>query len=169
MNATLKKRQHTVNPPNTAVRTAEGDAFAKLAFSALRLAGYLTEAGDALTKPLGQSSARWQVLAAAAHGPMSVAQIAGVLGMSRQGVQRVADLLVDDGLAEYQPNPRHKRAKLLRLLPKGEEVLAEIRVRQTAWANALGAHFNSDDLSASEKLLKQIAEVLAAQEEQKPQ
>ena len=33
--------------------------------------------------------------------------------MTRQGVQRVADLLVEHGLAEYQPNPAHRRAKLL--------------------------------------------------------
>lgn len=142
-------------------RTPEGEAFAKLAFAVLRLSGYLTAAGDALTKPLGQSSARWQVLAAASHEALSVAQIARVLGMSRQGVQRVADLLVEDGLAEYQPNPQHKRAKLLHLLPRGHEILAEIRVRQAAWVDELGKKFRADDLVAAERVLKQATDALS--------
>ncbi|WP_414475275.1 MarR family winged helix-turn-helix transcriptional regulator [Microvirga sp. M2] len=142
-------------------RTPEGEAFAKLAFAVLRLSGYLTAAGDALTKPLGQSSARWQVLAAASHGALSVAQVARVLGMSRQGVQRVADLLVESGLAEYQPNPLHKRAKLLNLLPKGQEILAEIRLRQAVWVDEIGKRFSAEDLVAVEGLLNQAIDALS--------
>jgi hypothetical protein len=37
--------------------------------------------------------------------------------LARQGVQRLADVLVRDGLAVYEPNPAHRRAKLLRLTP----------------------------------------------------
>src|ERR1700692_2536075 len=96
----VAKRQHIVKkakaPPR---RAAEGDAFATLAITVLRLAGHLTAAGDALTKPVGQTSARWQVLAAAGHAKMSVAEIARTLGITRQGVQRIADLLEADGLA----------------------------------------------------------------------
>jgi DNA-binding MarR family transcriptional regulator len=36
-------------------------------------------------------------------------------------VQRIADLLVDKGLAEYVPNPAHSRAKLLQPTPAGRE------------------------------------------------
>ena len=35
------------------------------------------------------------------------------MGVTRQAVQRIADLLVERGLAEYRPNPAHRRAKLL--------------------------------------------------------
>lgn len=160
MKRKLDKRQHAVNHTKPR-RTPEGEAFAKMAFAVLRLSGYLTAAGDALAKPLGQSSARWQVLAAAAADGMSVAQIARVLGMSRQGVQRVADLLVEDGLAEYLANPQHKRAKLLRLLPTGEEILAKIRVRQAAWVNEIGTQFTAADLKAAAKVLAQATEMLA--------
>ncbi|MBB4949427.1 DNA-binding MarR family transcriptional regulator [Kitasatospora gansuensis] len=41
-----------------------------------------------------------------ADGPVTT------MGISRQSVQRIADLLVADGLAEYRPNPAHRRAKL---------------------------------------------------------
>jgi DNA-binding MarR family transcriptional regulator len=144
-------------------RTPGGEAFAKLAFAVLRLSGYLTAAGDALTSPLGQSSARWQVLAGASQEAQSVAQIARLLGMSRQGVQRVADLLVEDGLAEYLPNPQHKRAKLLRLLPHGQTILAEIRLRQAAWVNEVGKGFRAEDLAAAEAVLRRATDALADQ------
>jgi DNA-binding MarR family transcriptional regulator len=158
MKPKLDNRQHVVNIP----RTAEGDAFAGLSFQVLMTAGYLTSAGDALTKPLGQTSARWQVLAGAAQGTMSVAQIARTLGVTRQAVQRLADLLQADGLAEYADNPAHRRAKLLTITPKGREILDAIRVRQTAWANALGAKIGESDLRQAQQVLGQVLGLLKA-------
>jgi DNA-binding MarR family transcriptional regulator len=156
MNRTLEKRQHIVNID----RTAEGAAFAALSFQVLITAGYLTAAGDALTRPLGQSSARWQVLAGAAQGTMSVAQIARTLGVSRQAVQRLADLLEADGLAEYADNPAHLRAKLLVITPQGQAVLDAIRARQTVWANALGAGIGEAALRQTKEVLDKMLALL---------
>ena len=44
---------------------------------------------------------------------MSVSDIARAMGLTRQSVQRIADLLVDRGLAAYTDNPAHRRAKLV--------------------------------------------------------
>lgn len=46
--------------------------------------------------------------------PLPVIGIAREIGITRQNVQRTADILVEQGLAEYGPNPAHRRAKLLR-------------------------------------------------------
>jgi DNA-binding MarR family transcriptional regulator len=127
-------------------RTPSGDAFATFAISALRLAGHLQTAGDALAKPVGQTSARWQVLAAADHAPMSVADAGRALGMTRQGVQRVADLLEKDGLIQYAENPAHQRAKLMVLTDAGKATLDAIKARQAVWANALGELFDKKQL-----------------------
>jgi DNA-binding MarR family transcriptional regulator len=136
-------------------RTPSGDAFATFAISVLRLAGHLQTAGDALAKPAGQTSARWQVLAAADHAPMSVADAARALGMTRQGVQRVADLLETDGLLLYAENPAHQRAKLMTLTDAGKEALEAIKARQAVWANALGE-------TLGEKELRQATDTLIA-------
>ncbi|ANH05289.1 MarR family winged helix-turn-helix transcriptional regulator [Shinella sp. HZN7] len=136
-------------------RTPAGDAFATFAISILRLAGHLQTAGDALAKPAGQTSARWQVLAAADHAPMSVADAGRALGMTRQGVQRVADLLERDGLIVYAENPAHQRAKLMVLTDGGKVVLAAIRARQAVWADALGE-------ALGEKVLLQATETVIA-------
>lgn len=127
-------------------RTPSGDAFATFAISVLRLAGHLQTAGDALAKPAGQTSARWQVLAAADHAPMSVADAGRALGMTRQGVQRIADLLHKDGLVAYAENPAHQRAKLMVLTDEGKSALKLIQARQAAWANALGENLGEKEI-----------------------
>jgi DNA-binding MarR family transcriptional regulator len=162
MNRKLNKGQHVVNIGRSSPRTSEGEAFAMLAIRVMMTAGYLTEAGDALTKPLGQSSARWQVLAGAAKGDMSVAQIARALGVSRQAVQRLADLLEADGLARYVENPAHLRAKLLALTPGGRATLDAIRARQTVWANALGAEFTTTELLQAKQTIDKLLTLLKA-------
>jgi DNA-binding MarR family transcriptional regulator len=154
----IVKRQRVVNSGR--VRTAAGDSSSALAILVLQLAGHLNAAGDALARPAGQTSARWQVLAAAEYGRFSVAQVARALGLARQGVQRLADLLESEGLARYADNPAHLRAKLLTLTPKGRAALAAIQARQSVWANALGAEFSVRDLSAATAMLNRILAAL---------
>jgi DNA-binding MarR family transcriptional regulator len=60
----------------------------------------------------------------------TVAEIARRLRLARQSVQRVADLLAGEGLCSYEDNPRHRRAKLLGLTPKGRKTLARIEDAQ---------------------------------------
>lgn len=142
------------------VRTPAGDAFAEFAISVLRLAGPLTAAGDVLAKPSGQSAARWQVLAAASHAPMSVADAARALGLARQGVQRIADLLEEEGLIAYGDNPAHQRAKLMVPTPRGEEVLGDIKARQAVWADAFGAELGQERLKQASALIGQAIALL---------
>lgn len=141
-------------------RTAAGDAFALFSISVIRLASHLTTAGDALAKPAGQTSARWQILAAASHASMPVAEIGRVLGLARQGVQRIADILEMEGLVRYEDNPAHQRAKLLVLTEEGQAVLHDIQVRQAAWADVLGAEIGRDDLAATTTILTRILDDL---------
>ena len=144
-------------------RTPAGDAFATFAISVLRLAGHLQAAGDALARPAGQTSARWQVLAAADHAPMSVADAGRALGMTRQGVQRVADLLERDGLILYAENPAHQRAKLMVLTPDGKAALETIKDRQTVWANALGETLGKKDLAVATQTVLAALDLLEKQ------
>src|SRR5262249_30702683 len=113
-------------------------------------------AGEALAKPAGQTLARWLVLEAVQDQPATVAQVARTLHLARQGVQRLADLLVRDGLAVYQDNPAHRRAKLLRITPHGRATLRTIQARQAAWADAVGAALGEDELRQASILLDRI-------------
>ncbi|HVW73964.1 MAG TPA: MarR family transcriptional regulator [Rhizomicrobium sp.] len=125
------------------------------------MAGHLTLAGDALAEPAGQSSARWQVLASARSGAHSVAEIARILGVSRQGVQRLADVLEKEGLIAYADNPRHRRAKLVALTQDGAARLSEIEARQAKWADALGADFTVAEMERAQMLMAKVIAALA--------
>jgi DNA-binding MarR family transcriptional regulator len=152
MPRTVSKRQHPVNPETapratrSASRTPAGDAFSRFAIQVLRLNGLLTAAGDEMARPAGQTSARWQVLAAADHAPMTVAQIARTLNLARQSVQRVADLLETEGLVVYEDNPGHRRARLVVLTANGRRALRTIQAAQRAWADELGAGIGETEL-----------------------
>ena len=89
----------------------------------MRLSALFSAKGEALARPSGQTLARWVALNAAAEAPATVAEISRRFGFARQSVQRVADLLVEDGLAVYEDNPRHRRAKLLVPTRRGREVV----------------------------------------------
>ena len=90
-------------------RARSGAALRELMLEVFRLNGALLRHGAALTAPLGQTQARWQVMGAVAEAERTVPQIARRMGMSRQGVQRVADILVSDGIVAFMPNPDHAR------------------------------------------------------------
>jgi DNA-binding MarR family transcriptional regulator len=146
----LSRRQHAVE------RTAEGSALSALVVQVLRLEGLLSQAGDELAAPTGQTTARWRVLAAVEHEPKPVAQIAREWGLARQSVQRVADLLADEGLVAYDENPAHRRAKLVRLSPPGRRNLTRIQRAQVAWANELGAAIGTRDLERASAVLERL-------------
>ena len=125
-----------------------------------QLDGLFSAAGDALAKPAGQTSARWQVMAAIEDGPATVAEIARRLHLARQSVQRVADLLEADRIAAYEDNPGHRRAKLLRLTTKGTDALRTIQAGQRLWANALGAEIGERDLRQASRVLTRLLDTL---------
>ena len=141
------------------MRTPAGDAFTSFVVQVARLGGDFTATGEKLAALGGQTLARWVVLDAAEDGPASVAQIARGRGMARQSVQRVADLLVRDGLAVYEDNPDHRRAKLLAPTQRGRRALRTISTAQKAWADALGDEIGEAELRRLSAILERIQRV----------
>lgn len=163
MRGTVTRRQHSVkSDSDSATRTPAGDAFSELVVLVFRLNGLLAAAGDALAEPAGQTTARWRVLAAIEDAPLTVSQIARGWGLARQSVQRVADVLVHDGLAVYEENPGHRRAQLLRLTPHGRSALRRIQAAQRTWADALGAEIGERDLRSASVTLGRVLRSLAS-------
>lgn len=151
MAGTVSKRQ-----PAVKVRGRAADAFSALVVEVMKLSAALEAAGNVLASPTGQSSARWQVLAAIEHDPLPVASIARALAHTRQSVQRIADVLVTDGLARYSPNPAHRRAKLLELTPDGLAALRTIQAAQAQWARQVAAGFNPGELDTARESLTEL-------------
>ncbi|MCD0452087.1 MarR family transcriptional regulator [Actinocorallia sp. API 0066] len=114
------------------------------ALAVFRLNGLFLEASERLASPVGLTAARWQVLGAVVAAPLTVSDIARAMGVTRQSVQRVAALLVAEGLAEYLPNPSHKRAHLLRPTPAGYTALHRIDPAHAELADLLTTALGPD-------------------------
>jgi DNA-binding MarR family transcriptional regulator len=82
------------------------------------------------------------------------------MGITRQSVQRVADLLVERGLAEYRPNPAHRRAKLLAPTGEGRAAVARIDPGHAAFADRLAEAFGEAELAEAVRTLERLSKVL---------
>ena len=163
MEPRIVARQHVVNnEAGSPSRTPAGDAFTALLGQVIGLTRRFTAAGEALAKPAGQTLARWLVLEAIQDKPATVAQIARTLLLARQGVQRLADVLARDGLAAYEDNPAHRRAKLLRITPQGRTALRAIQTAQAAWADTLAARIGEAELRQASLLLDRVLQAVGS-------
>jgi DNA-binding MarR family transcriptional regulator len=136
------------------LRAAEA---ARLVADVLECAGALRRYGDALTRPFGQTEARWAVLSVLSGGPRTVPQVARRLGVTRQSVQRVANLLAAEGLVESVPNPDNARSPLFRLTEHGEDLLAAITRAADPWHRRAGEEISLRDLRQARSALAVLA------------
>lgn len=123
-----------------------------VALTTFRLHSQVLALAEDLARPVGLTAAWWQVLGAVLEAPDTVSGIARQMGMARQSVQRIADLLVGRGMARWEDNPAHRRAKLLVGEHAGVDAVRRIAPQHAAAATALVAELGAD----------RAAEVLAA-------
>jgi DNA-binding MarR family transcriptional regulator len=137
-----------------------GAAFTELVLEIFRTNGRLLATGDRLAMPVGLTSARWQVLGAIDAGPRSVAQIARDMGLTRQSVQRLANVLATEGIVSFAGNPAHKRAKLVQLTPRGQAMLDRISCIQVDWAHQMTDGLAPEELQSAFATLRSIRQRL---------
>jgi DNA-binding MarR family transcriptional regulator len=142
--------------------TSGGAVLTELVLEVFRVNGRVLAAGDQLTKDLGLTSARWQVMGAIvlAHASQPVAHIARRMGLSRQSVQRIVNDLEQDGFVDRATNPHHQRAPLVMLTEKGSAAYAAATSRQIPWANRLAAELTERDLKIAVKMLRRVSDQL---------
>ncbi|GAA0915281.1 MarR family winged helix-turn-helix transcriptional regulator [Virgisporangium aurantiacum] len=136
------------------------DAAIHQLFEANRL---MREAGERIASAAGQTHARRMVLQAAlaVEPAATVPDIARRLGLHRQGVQRIADELVTEGLGRYDDNPRHRVSKLFVVTDRGRAALAAIGREHASWIDGIEAEATGidwprlrDDLSLLVQILR---------------
>lgn len=132
--------------------------FLDLVLSVFRLNSLLIAEGDAMTAKLGLTHARWKVIGAIAlsSAGLTVPGIARVLGQSRQAVQRITDVMVEDDLVQYQSNPKHKRSLLVTLTDKGKEVYNMLREVQDPWAIDNTEDIPIEELETALRLIRRL-------------
>jgi DNA-binding MarR family transcriptional regulator len=132
--------------------------------SVFRTNGRLLQRGDELVAPLGLTSARWQMLGAIALSgePLTAPEAAAVMGVTRQGAQKQLNTLVEEGLVEIQPNPRHQRSPLYSLSEPGASVYAEAAALNRLWTQRLAAELSRSEIATALEVLCELYQGLEA-------
>ena len=157
--STLPKRQNAVKRQEEK-HTAAGALLTDLIIPTIQLEAHFSRAGESIAATAGQSLARWLTLEMVAGQPATVSHVARKLRLTRQSVQRIADLLERDGLTEYADNPDHETSRLVRLTPRGRRILATIQAAQRAWANDIGGKIGEANLRRFGRMVDQLTQVL---------
>lgn len=149
-------KHHAANMVARLARTPDGEQITQIILETFRLNGRLVDHGDRMTKDLGLSSARWQVLGSVDVEPLTVAEIARRMGLRRQSVQRTVNSLRADGFVELEQNPNHRRAKLVQLTEKGFKGLEETYRRQVEWVNGLAEGMSTESLKETIRTMYEL-------------
>ncbi|WP_328926818.1 MarR family transcriptional regulator [Streptomyces sp. NBC_00190] len=139
---------------------ARQDLLSRTALGVFRLNGQFLSVSEELARPAGLTAAWWQVLGAVLHEPLPVAGIARAMGITRQSVQRIADLLAEKELAEYVPNPAHRRAKLLRPTEAGRAAVARIGPGHASLAARLAEELGDAAFAETVRVLERLSSAL---------
>ncbi|MBU1048716.1 MarR family transcriptional regulator [Candidatus Bipolaricaulota bacterium] len=139
---------------------------AELTLSLFKLNGQMLSAGEALTRPVGLTVARWQVLGACLREPQTASGISRQMGISRQAVQRVANRLLAESLLASSDNPAHKRAPLLAATQAGRDAIKRIAPEQTAFSQRIVKAFGRAKL---ESLISELQRLSAVIDETSPE
>src|SRR5262249_19755152 len=132
--------------PEPPPRTEGGDVLTDVVLATFRLHGQFMETARDLAAVGGLTATHWQVLGGTLDEPRTVAAIGRRMGLTRQAVLRIANLLVERKLGEYRPNPDHRRAKLLACTETGYWAIRRIAIVQHPWAHLIAARGGADEL-----------------------
>jgi len=148
--------------PDMQADRSQETAFSRLMQECFRINRRLVTAVGKLTAGSAITGAQWGVLGAfdGADHSITVAEAARRLGLARQGVQRVADLLEAKGLIEYRHNPHHRRAKLARVTEAGRTLLNQLQERQARWAKHAAGDLDIDQVEAATELVRLVGQRL---------
>ena len=141
-----------MNNPSTLLPLIVADIF--------ELAGRFRADGETIAAMVGQTQARWQVMSAASDTPLTVPQIARRLGVTRQNVQRIADLLVGENWATFEPNPEHRGSPHLVLNTRGQTALAQLSKAAASSHAKLASRLVDTDIRAIHCGLRRLIEAM---------
>jgi len=117
----------------------------------------LRSLADSLHADLGiTASLRAVIEFIALEGPSTVPQIAEQRSVSRQGVQKLADTLLENGLLIRKPNPGHRRSDLLALSVTGKARFRTIRSREKKILRELCSSLPGRDLKTARNFMVRL-------------
>jgi DNA-binding MarR family transcriptional regulator len=95
-------------------------------------------------------------------GPQTVPQLARARPVSRQHIQVLVNPLLAEGLVEALPNPSHRRSQLLRLTPRGRQLLERMEARERRLCAGLRVTVSRRQLQEAAEVLRRVRQALEA-------
>lgn len=127
-----------------------------MALTTFALNGLFLAVAERLAAPVGLTATRWQVLGAVLKEPLTQAEIARRMGITRQSVRRTSLQLVEEGMLHFTSNPSHRKAMLLEPTENGYAAVNKIKPQHAAFANQLEERLGKSQMS---KILDAMAEL----------
>lgn len=115
---------------------------------------------EQLATPAGLSVTCWKVLGAVLREPQTQAEIARKMGITRQSVRRTSIQLVEDGMAQWLPNPSHRKAHLLQPTEKGYAAVRKIDPQHAVFAKQLEEELGIEWMTLLSEVLTELHDVL---------
>ena len=138
------------------VKSEAASLLTEIVVLVFQLEAGFSSAAETIAGPAGLTAARWKVLGAVLETPRTVAEIARVMGLTRQSVQRLADVLAAEELAAYLENPAHKSSRLLTPTSRGRAAIARLAGRQASWANEVSRELSAKRLARCRDTLREL-------------
>ena len=112
---------------------------------------------EASLRPQGLSVGMRAVLEVLAeHGAAAVPAIADRLDITRQGVQRHVNDLIELRYAETRSNPVHRRSVLIALTPAGSAVIGDVRRDELRHLAAMAQDCTRQEIATAIKVLRSL-------------
>lgn len=138
---------------------SNAEKLTKVILAVFRLNGILTEWGDRFVSSEGLTSTRWRILGAVAlaQKPLTAPQIAHTMGLTRQGVRKQLNVLMECGLIRVLDNPLHKRSHLYNLTESGRSLFDKIEECWQFQAEKMAKKHNTKELEIVVNVLNSLS------------
>jgi DNA-binding MarR family transcriptional regulator len=85
-----------------------------------------------------------------------------VSDLKSEGVQRMVNDMIEEGLVEWYPNPHHRRAQLVVLTKRRRHAYEAAERLQAPWVKALAKKVGVDEITAARRIVRSLRERLGA-------
>lgn len=139
-------------------RKVGGKELHELLRRVFRLGNSLQTIADRIHEKSGISTPQTRVMRTLVRrGPATVPQMAALLDVSRQFVQKTCNELQRLSLLEFRDNPRHRKSKLAVLTNAGEKVFQSAKKKEELLIGQLMPELDFDEVATCNDLLKHLS------------
>lgn len=149
-------RRGATPPTAEATEGFEAASLTQLLLHASRLVGDLTVRRVRAQSPEFRAS-HGRVLPLLEGGTARLTELAQRLGVSKQAAGQLVCELESEGLLEREADPADRRARRVRLTPRGKRLVAEVRQLHASFDAALEARLGAGGLGPAKAAMQELA------------